>query len=62
MVAVQTGGRFVQRHPGIAVGAVTAPAAVMTQQSVGKPAAIEKHQYLLTLREGLLYAAEQFHR
>ena len=51
-----------QCHARIAVRTVTAPATIVTKQSVGETAAVEKDQHLMTLAQRRLDFVQQFRR
>ena len=51
-----------QRHARIAVRTVTAPATIVTEQSVGETAAVEKYQHLMMLLQRCFDFVQQFWR
>ena len=62
MMAMQRGGVFMQCHACVAIGAVTAPAAVMAEQRISEATAIEKDQHLLAVDQRLLNVTDQLGR
>ena len=62
VMTVQARGRLVKSHPRVAIVTITAPAAVVTEQCVGKAAAVEEHQNLMALRQILFDSLQYFGR
>ena len=62
VVTVQAGGCFVQRHPCIAIGASTAPAAVMAHQCRSKASPVEEDHDLMARPQRAVYTLQQLER
>ena len=62
VVTVEARGCFVQRHPCIAIGAVTAPAAVMAHQCGSKASPVEEHHGLVARLQRAVYPLQQLGR